>query len=314
MKIVFWGKGDRGAACLRALVNNFEVLKIILEPNLEDRNNNLIKIAQNYNIDIFSPENPNSSNTAKLLKSLGADIFILAGYGKIIKQNIIDIPNKLSVNLHGGKLPNYRGSSPMNWAIMNGEKDYSVSIIKVDQGVDTGDILIEKNIPILPEDTIYSLHNKANETFSEILIELLTNLKMMIKNRKKQSSDEASYYSIRKPEDGFISWEYLTAIDIHNRIRALTIPYPCAFSFYNRKKIILIKSKLKKSTFIGEPGRIYKISNNNGLLVAANDKCLWIEEAVYAETGESIMHTVKRYDRFCRIQDLFTELYSKNNI
>jgi len=310
MKIVFWGKGDRGASCLKALVSQFEVLSIVTEPNLEDRNKDIIKIAQNHNIDIISPENPNTPKTAKLLKSFDADIFVLAGYGKIIKQNIFDLPRELSINLHGGKLPQYRGSSPMNWAIINDEKEYSVSIIKVDKGVDTGDILIEKNISISSEDNISSLHNKANEAFSEILIELLTNLESMVKNRNKQSSDQASYYSIRKPEDGFILWESLTAKDIHNRIRALTIPYPCAFSFYNRKKVILIKSKLMKSDFIGEPGRVYKVSKDNGLLVAAKDKCLWIKEAIYDETGKSIMDTIKRYDRFCRIQDLFTELYS----
>jgi len=309
MKIVFWGKGERGATCLKALVSKFEILCIVTEPNLGERNNDIIKIAQNNNIDIFSPENPNTTNTAKLLKSFNADIFILAGYGKIIKQNIIDIPKELSINLHGGKLPNYRGSSPMNWAIINGEKGYSVSIIKIDKGVDTGDVLIEKNIDIDDDDTISTLHNKANKAFSEILIKVLINFKAMIKNRKKQTSSQASYFSIRKPEDGFILWEFLAAKDIHNRIRALTKPYPGAFSFFNRKKIILIKSKIKKSPFIGEPGRIYKISKDEGLLVAAKDKCLWIKEAVYAENGKSIMDTIKRYDRFCRIQDLFTELY-----
>ncbi len=310
MKIVFWGKGTRGAICLKALVNKFDILGIVIEPNHIERNNEIIKIANKYKIDILSPNNPNNNNTSKLLKSYGADIFILAGYGKILKQNVIDIPTIMSINLHGGKLPDYRGSSPMNWALINGEENFSISIIKLDSGVDTGDILIENSIDINRNDTIADLHKKANREFVIALIKLLNNLRNVIKTKKKQSKNKDCYYSIRRPEDGFILWEFFTAENIHNRIRGLTEPYPFAFSYLNEKKVFLVESELKKTLFIGEPGRIYKISKNKGLLVAASDKCLWIKEAVYADTKVSILDQVGRYDRFARIQDLFDQLYS----
>ena len=310
MKIIFWGKGSRGESSLKALVNMFDVLSIVIEPNHKERNNEIIEIANKYKIDILSPNNPNNNNTSKLLKSYGADIFILAGYGKILKQNIIDIPTIMSINLHGGKLPDYRGSSPMNWALINGENKFSISIIKLDSGVDTGDILIEKSINISSNDTIADLHKKANREFVIALIKLINNLKNSIKTKRKQNKNLGSYYSIRRPEDGFVLWEFLKAEDIHNRIRALTEPYPFAFSYLKKKKVFLVKSELKETLFIGEPGRIYRISKKKGLLVGASDKCLWIKEAVYADTKVSILDQVQRYDRFARIQDLFDQLYS----
>ena len=117
---------------------------------------------------------------------MSPDLFILAGYGLILKQKCLDIPDILSINLHGGKLPEYRGSSPMNWALINGEKNVSISIVEVDSGIDTGSILAESSLRIDGNTNIYDLHSWANEEVSNLLIEVLAKIKKGTLSRVKQ--------------------------------------------------------------------------------------------------------------------------------
>jgi methionyl-tRNA formyltransferase len=116
-------------------------------------------------VPVFEPEDINSAQTVRSLRALQPDVLVLAGYGPILRGSIIDMPSHGCVNLHGGRLPQYRGSSPLNWALINGETAFTISIIRVDAGVDTGDVLLDRTFPIGPDDTIADLHRIANANF-----------------------------------------------------------------------------------------------------------------------------------------------------
>ncbi len=312
MKIIFWTKGNRGLACLNKVIENGFVIDLLVlqaQPGKEWYKK-ATEQAKKHGIPTFEPDDPNSAETEDYLRKREADLFVLAGYGKIVRSNIISIPKIMCINLHGGKLPEYRGSSPMNWALINGESTFSISIIKVDDGVDTGDVILDHTFPITQGMTIRDLHKSADETFPEMLIEVLKQTEDGTYTLKKQDNSRASYFPLRFPDDGLIFWDSFTAGEIHNRIRALTDPYPCAFSYFNGRKVMLKASRLRDSNFFGEPGRIY-LKKNGDLLVCASDRCLWVTDAVFADTGETLYDNVSRYESFLTVRCAINEIYKQ---
>lgn len=284
---------------MQALIRKgYEIVLVVCHPG----NSVVREMAEEHNIATISPEEPNDIETQEYLESFDADLFALAAYGKILKQNVIDIPKLMCVNLHGGRLPQYRGSSPMNWSLINGEQSFGLSIIKVDTGVDTGDVILDRTFEISINDTICQLHEIANREFPLMLLEVVEQLKNGDYELKKQNDQDASYYPLRFPDDGLILWDILTAEQIYNRIRALTEPYPCAFTFYNGQEVKLIASHLCNHDTYGEPGRIYKKAGGK-LLVCALDKCLWIEEASFRANGNSLYDSVTRYEKLATVRD-----------
>jgi methionyl-tRNA formyltransferase len=311
VKIVFFGNGQRGMSCLQALrEQRHEIAAVVVHPASASEVSTLGTVAKSFQIPVLSPDNPNASEIVSNLKEYKADIFILAGYGKIVRKELFEIPRLGAINLHAGKLPKYRGSSPMNWALINGEKNFTLSVIKVDARVDTGDILLEQAFPISDSDTIVDLHQIANQTFPVMLVDVLKRLEEGKLKGEVQSEKGASYYPLRFPEDGLIVWDGLTAEQIHNQIRALTEPYPCAFTFFQNRKVKLLTSELSKFPYHGESGRIYSKSDK-GLLVCASDRCLLIKKAVFADDGQSIAEAVKRYDRFLSLRSHMLNHFSQ---
>ena len=120
----------------------------------------------------------------------------------------------------------------------------------------------------------------------------------------------SSYYPLRCPEDGLVFFDLLTAEEINNMVRALTTPYPGVLSYYNNKKIKVLKSRLTKRPFFGEAGRIYRISKKMGIMVCAKDKCLWLNEVVDSNTGDNCIEIFSRYDKMATIKETAEILYA----
>ena len=299
MRIIFWGKGDRALRCFEALQKNGYSISLIVTHRQESTTwySSLFEYAKKSNIEFLAPENPNTIPIEQKIRSLSPDLSIFAGYGKIINQNLIDIPSIMSINLHGGKLPEYRGSSPMNWVLINGEKSFTLTVIRMDAGVDTGDILMEKTFNISLDHTIQELHSIANKAFPLMLLEVVSSIEKVSYTLTPQDERLASYYPLRFPDDGLVFFDQLTSEELHNRIRALTEPYPCAFTFYKGRRVNLISSKMHKHNYFGEPGRIYKTSPKAGLLICAMNRCLWIKRAYFADDSTLLKNVVSRYDK-----------------
>ena len=305
MKIIFWGKGNRGVSCLKALCDhNYNIDLVVGHPSKgASWYASVAQVAKERGIEVIEPENPNDAYVEKLLADRQPDLFILAGYGKIVRQNIIDIPKLMCINLHGGKMPAYRGSSPLNWALINGETSFGLSVLKVDAGVDTGDILIEREFSISGDDTIKELHKIADEQFPLMLLEAVAQLQRGTCVLKSQDKYQGSYYPMRFPEDGLILWEHYTAEQVHNRIRALTEPYPCAFTYFRGRMVKLLSSELYDYDYFGEPGRVY-MKTKRGLLVCAADKCLWITAAKFTDGQDDVFESIQRYDQLLTAKEL----------
>ena len=267
-------------------------------------------LAEKYGIETVRLDDINSHQSEEFLRSKNCDVFILGGYGQILKKNIIAIPKIICLNLHAGRLPEYRGSSPLNWVLINGEKEFTLSVIKVDNGVDSGPVVYETSHPIAANDTIADLHRIANEVFPGMLVEALRRVEQGRLQFREQKASEARYFPLRFLNDGFILFDQLTAEEIHNRIRALTEPYPCAFSFYQGKKVRLMSSKLRETPFFGEPGRIYRVTGE-GILVCAKDQCLWIQKAVFEDDGNPLYDSVNRYDTLATLKGVALESFAK---
>ena len=313
MKIVLWGKGERSMNCLSALHDKgYKVELVVGHPEEKlKRDVSVLDLANRMKINTYQPEDPNNGKTEQLLNALQTDLFVLAGYGKILKQNIIGIPKIMCINLHAGQLPQYRGSSPLNWALINEESTFNLTIEKVNEGVDTGDILLERTFKISINDTIRDLQNIANRHFPLMLLEVVRQIEDGSYVLTSQDNSQKSYYPLRFPDDGFILWDMYTSRQVHNHIRALTIPYPCAFTFFKGRRVNLLTSELYDYSYFGEPGRIYRKSKR-GLLVCAKDRCLWIKDATFLDSGERLIDVAMKYDKLSTVREALDDKSSLN--
>ncbi len=312
MKILFAGNKKRGVVCLQALAGTGnDIVAVLAHPsgNHPHPPGSVAEVALEMGLPLLQPTDVNVLEMVASLRGFAPELMVLAGYGQILKRQVIEVAPKGCINLHAGKLPQYRGSSPLNWALINGEREFALSLIEVDAGVDSGNVLHERSFPISIDDTIADLHDTANRVFPEMLIEVLEQVRAGTLRPRKQDDALAGYYPLRFPDDGLIFWDLLTSEQIHNRIRALAEPYPCAFTFFDGQRVKLLGSRPSKRAYYGEPGRIYQ-KKENELLVCASDRCLWIQRAVTEETQEDIFGTVQRYAKFATVRDLAVAAFS----
>ena len=302
MRVVFAGNQERGLRCLEAVTTaGHEIVGVVAHPEAQARGG-VADAGSSMGIPVLRPSDVNDAGVVAELRSLGPDVLVLAGYGQILRQPLIALAPHGCVNLHGGRLPQYRGSSPMNWALINGESDITISAIVVDAGIDTGDVIGERTFVVGPDDTIADVQARANGLFPELLVDALEALERGVAVPRKQDEAEARYWTLRFPDDGLIAWDQLTAAQVHNRVRALAPPYPGAFTMWSGRRVTLLRSALEERVVIGEPGRVYAVGPS-GILVCASDRCLRIIDAVL-DGGTALADVVVRYDEFSTVRKL----------
>ncbi len=258
-------------------------------------------IAAQLGYPIATASDPDDPALHARLRDLAPEVFVLAGYGRILGRAALAIPARMTINLHGGRLPEFRGSSPMNWALMKGAREFTLSVIEADEGIDTGDVLLEQTFPIGPDDTIADLHRVADEAFPAMTVEVLDRLDTGTLQPRHQNEDAAAYYPRRFPADGLVVWDQLTAEQVHNRVRALTEPYPCAYTFFEERRIRLITTQLPHVRYHGEPGRVYRVGAG-GLLVGAADRCVWVRRAVFEDNEQAAAASIPRYAELATVR------------
>ena len=296
MRVLFAGNKERGLECLRAVVEaGHDVVAVVAHPPAR-ASGGLAAEAHKLGVPLFEPDDVNDEGVVDSLRALTPDVVALAGYGQILRRPLLDVARLGCVNLHGGKLPEDRGSSPMNRALLRGDSEVTLSATLVDEGVDTGSVLDERRIEVGPDETIAEVQARANVIFPELLVTALEALEQGTVAPRPQDEARAAYFPLRFPDDGLVVWEHERADEIHNKIRALTTPYPGAFTFLGRRKVLLLRSRRAEQTVHGEPGRVYAVGSE-GLLTCARDKCLWIVEARF-DDGTDAVESVRRYDSF----------------
>jgi len=275
MNIVYFGNGPRGLKCLEEIIKaGKNIVGAVGHYNCQSE---IVEYAESKGIKIFQPEKVNNPNFIKELKELKPDLFILSGYNKILKKEIINVPKLGCINLHGGKLPDYRGTAPINWQIINGEKEGGCCIVYVDEGIDTGDIIKQEYYLIDINETATDIVEKQLKLFPKMLLSAIDDIEKNQVKSISQDPNEGCYYTRRYPGDGLIDWEKMTAFNIYNLVRALSDPYPNAFTFYNDKKVRIRKTKLMERKIKGMPGRI-PFKQKEGVVAIAKDYGLLITE------------------------------------
>ena len=234
------------------------------------------KFAMAKRIDFLQPDDISNEDFLEKLISLKPDLIVVVAF-KILPEIIFDIPTFGIFNLHASLLPEYRGAAPINRAIMNGEPETGVTTFFLEKKVDTGNVILQQKIPILPDDNAGSLHDKLSELGAEVVMKTIDlidksdkNIPPVIKQDDSLSSKAPKIFK----EDCLLSWDDLS-VKIHNKIRGLS-PYPAAYTRMIDKNIKILKSRLTEMRSESEPG-VISISDNK-LLVSTKDNLLEILE------------------------------------
>ena len=246
MRILFAGNNKRGVVCFEHLLNKgFNVVAAISHPPVNEEGghySSIREVVTKSKIPLYHPVNINSKDFVEIIRTvIRPDLIVLVGYAQLIKEKILGIPKHGCINLHASPLPYYRGAAPLNWMLINGEKKGALSIIKVDEGVDTGDILKQITFDIKKDYDINNLIAISLKEYPNMLCDVIAEIANGKCKSIKQDSKSGSYFTKRFPRDGYINFSLMTAEQIHNKIRALTKPYPGAFSFYNKNKVFFLK-------------------------------------------------------------------------
>lgn len=311
MRLVLWANGRRGARCLEALAAAGRRPTLLLTHEATEASCGpwLSELARADGIPLLEAPDPNDPRIVERVRQERPDVMVLAGYGRILGREVLSVPRQMTINLHAGRLPQYRGCSPMNWALIRGENSLTLSIIRVDAGIDTGDLLAERTFAIRPDDTIVDLHRRAEQHFPQMLLETLTAIESGTLAPRPQNEALARYFPRRFPDDGLVLWDQLTARQVHNRVRALRPPYPGAFTFLARRRVNLLATRLNNRPHFGEPGRVYQVGER-GVLACAADCCLWITQAVFADDGSALADGIRRYDRLATVAEAALRYYA----
>ena len=191
------------------------------------------------------------------IKNKNYDILVSAGFPLIFTEKLIHSSKFGTINLHAGKLPNYRGGSPLNWQIINGEKKIGISIIKMCKELDAGNIYSSKTFRLTKKDNIKTVHDKANLFFPKMTIETINKIYLGIQS-VPQKKVGVKTYKQRSEDDGLIDWDKLNATEVFNFVRAVTKPYPGAFYFSkNNKKIKIYNCSVSKKNPNILPGEVF---------------------------------------------------------
>lgn len=254
MKVILFFNNQRGLSVLNTLAKK----KILIKHIFLSKKNLNKKIFQKIclqKIPFSKVINVNSKKVESIIRKNKPDLNIVAGFPYIIKKKIYNIPKYGTINLHAGKLPEYRGGSPLNWQIINNEKKIGISIIKLTQKLDAGEIICSKKFDLKNDYDINKVHELSNKYFSLLTINAIQKI---LKNKKfkKQDVKKAKYWRQRKELDGFLDFKTMKDTEVFNFIRAITKPYPCAFINYKKKKIKIVKCKINKRALNLYPGQI----------------------------------------------------------
>ncbi len=294
MKLLIVSNNKRGLDVINFLKKDFEISTVLPEKFNKDINGVKNKL--------IIPKNINNQKFINKIKELSFDIIIIAGFNQIISQKSLTSTRAIWLNLHAGELPSMRGSSPLNWALIKNHKTITINVIKVDAGIDSGNIVEAKKFSINNDDNIKTIHDKVNKFFP-VLVKKAINKILKNSDKSIKQKNISAYYPIRFPDDGVIFFDNYTALEVYNKIRALMDPYPNAFSYFEKQKIKIISCRMPKNNFYGEPGRVYKILNDE-LLVCAKDKSLWIKL-----DKKITRYKIKRYERLATLTEAAMKFY-----
>jgi len=262
MKAVVLAYHNIGCVGIEALVEQgIEIAAVFThkdDPNESVWFDSVAELASSRGIPVFAPDNINHPLWVEKIRALAPDILFSFYYRDMVKSPVLEIPPSGCLNLHGSLLPRYRGRCPINWVLVNGETETGVTLHHMTPRPDDGDIVGQRRIPISADDTAPTLHRKAAEAAAALLGELLPQIVAGTATRLPQDKSLATYFGGRTPEDGEIDWTR-PASSVRNLVRAVTRPYPGAFSYIGNRKCLFWSVRGAEGGS-GVPGKVLSIS------------------------------------------------------
>lgn len=285
MDIVFMGTPDFAVPTLEMLINEgYNIKAVVTQPDRpKGRGNKLAappvkELALKHEIPVLQPEKIRADKDfIAHMEELGPDLIVVVAFGQILPKSILDIPRLGCINIHGSLLPKYRGSSPIQRAVLNDDGVTGVTIMYMDVGMDTGDMISKTTMMVLPEETSGSLHDRMMHVGAEALREALPGIIDQSVTAEKQNEEEATYAPMLDKQMGLIDWEQ-DPRTIDCLVRGLT-PWPTAYTYYDSK--LLKIWKVRPADYTGaqaRPGKIVAIIPEEGIVVKTKGGAVLIEE------------------------------------
>jgi len=247
MRVVFLGTPSFAVPALESLVAaGHSVILVVTQPDRPRGRGQALaaspvkQAALRFGLDVYQPERVRRPEPVARLAEIQPDVMVVVGYGQIIPQAVIDIPPHGIINVHGSLLPKYRGAGPVQWAIANGETRTGVTTMRIDAGLDTGDMLLKAETEIGPEETAVELGARLATMGAALLVETLARIGEIVP--EKQDSAQATYAPLLKKEEGAIDWR-AAAQTIHNRIRGFQ-PWPGGYTRFRGQQLHIWKSRV----------------------------------------------------------------------
>ncbi|HAT2608430.1 TPA: bifunctional UDP-4-amino-4-deoxy-L-arabinose formyltransferase/UDP-glucuronic acid oxidase ArnA [Kluyvera intermedia] len=276
MKTVVFAYHDMGCTGIQALLEaGFEIAAIFTHADNAGENHffkSVARLAAEQEIPVYAPDDVNHPLWVDRIRALAPEVIFSFYYRNLLCNDILSLPTKGAFNLHGSLLPKYRGRAPLNWVLVNGEKETGVTLHRMTQRADAGDIVAQQSVAISDTDVALSLHQKLCAASQSLLSDVLPKIRSGQTQERAQDEAQATYVGRRTPEDGRLTWEK-SAQELHNLVRAVSDPWPGAFGYVGTNKFIVWKSRVRTDLAAAKPGTVLSVAP---LVVACGEGALEI--------------------------------------
>ncbi len=283
MRIVFMGTPDFAAGILEALLAAGHEIPLVVTKKdkpfgrgKKEQSSAVKRAAQAHELAIYQPDRIRSEEAFATLEEIKPDIIVVAAFGQLIPKSVLDLPKYGCINVHASLLPAYRGAAPIQWAVIRGEKESGVTIMQMDEGLDTGDMLAKSVITLDPEETGGSLFDRLSEVGARLLVETIPRLeKGEIIAEKQPKESTTPYARMIQKKDGRIDWSK-SAIEVERLVRGMN-PWPSAFTMRAGKLVKLWKVTAEEGNSGAEPGTVCEVTSGSFCIAAGEGKIRVLE-------------------------------------
>lgn len=271
MKVVFMGTPEIAAGVLKCLIaSRHEVAAVVTQPDRPNgRGNSIIysdvkKVALEYDIPVLQPEKASNEEFVEKLRNIAPDIIVVVAYGQILRSNVLELPRYRCINVHASLLPKYRGASPIQWAVINGEEETGVTIMYMEKGIDTGDMILTEKLKLAEDETAGTLHDRLMDIAGPTLLKAMDMIEDGSAKPVAQDDSQATYVTMLDKSLGNLDFD-APAQNLERLVRGL-IPWPGAFTYIEGKMIKLWKCAVSDEILADGPvpGRYF--TNERGRL------------------------------------------------
>lgn len=282
MKIVFMGTPDFAAGILEDIIKASHEIALVVTKEDKPRGRGkevtftpVKEVALKHNLPVFQPHRIKDAEAIETLKKYEADVFVVVAYGQILSREILDMPKKICVNIHASLLPKYRGAAPIQWAVIDGEQYTGVTTMRMEDGIDTGDIIETITYELKSDETGGSLFDKLMELGGKLIVSTLEKIENGTATFTKQDDSNSTYAKMLNKKLGDIDFS-MDAVSIERLIRGLN-PWPSAYTSLNGKNLKIWKAVTKEDEYEGQPGEIVYVS----------------EDEMYIKTGKGVLGIIE---------------------